>query len=154
MYSTVCQTYKLTPQATWLQMCFWHKLPFESSEGQIYHPQLRLEAIEGIKSTSDLGEKKKTHCWNESQGVTFEPWKAWKKYWKSWALLFSNKNKPKPSNYASTYLQQTFNKLMKIQTLHWITSLCCTVDKLCLTLCNPRYCSMPGFLIHHYLTSL
>ena len=40
-------------------MCFWHKLPFESSESQIYHPQLRLEAIEGIKSTSDLGEKKK-----------------------------------------------------------------------------------------------
>ena len=141
MYSTVCQTYKLTPQVAWLQMCFWHKLPYDNSERQIYHPQLRLEATEGINSNSDLGGKKLT----VEMEVTFGPWKAWKKYWKSWALLFSNKNKPKPP-----HLQQTFSKLMKIQTLHWIASLCCSADKSCLTLCNPRCYSMPGFPVHHY----
>ena len=28
---------------------------------------------------------------------------------------------------------------------------CCSVAKLCLTLCNPMDCSMPGFLVLHYL---
>ena len=28
---------------------------------------------------------------------------------------------------------------------------CCSVAKLCLTLCNPMNCSMPGFAVHHQL---
>ena len=28
---------------------------------------------------------------------------------------------------------------------------CCSVAKSCLTLCNPMNCSMPGFLVLHYL---
>ena len=28
---------------------------------------------------------------------------------------------------------------------------CCSVTKLCLTLCNPMDCSMPGFPVHHLL---
>ena len=28
---------------------------------------------------------------------------------------------------------------------------CCSVDKLCLTLCDPMNCSMPGFPVLHYL---
>ena len=31
------------------------------------------------------------------------------------------------------------------------TSHCCSVTKSCLTLCNPTDCSMPGFLVLHYL---
>ena len=27
----------------------------------------------------------------------------------------------------------------------------CSVTKLCLTLCNPTNCSIPGFSVHHYL---
>ena len=61
------------------------------------------------------------------------------------------KTKQNHQTTLSTYLQQTFSKLMKIQTLHWITSLCCSVDKSCLTLGNPRYFSTPGFPVHHYL---
>ena len=28
---------------------------------------------------------------------------------------------------------------------------CCSVDKLCLTLCDPMDCSLPGFPVLHYL---
>ena len=31
---------------------------------------------------------------------------------------------------------------------------CCSVDKLCLTLCDPMDCSLPGFPVLHYLPSL
>jgi len=31
------------------------------------------------------------------------------------------------------------------------TGCCCLVTKLCLTLCDPMDCSMPGFLVFHYL---
>ena len=31
---------------------------------------------------------------------------------------------------------------------------CCSVAKLCLTLCNPMDCSMPGFPVHHQLLEL
>ena len=31
---------------------------------------------------------------------------------------------------------------------------CCSVDKSCLTLCDPMDCSMPGFPVLHYLPSL
>ena len=33
--------------------------------------------------------------------------------------------------------------------LSWV--ICCSVAQLCLTLCNPLYCSPPGFLVLHYL---
>ena len=146
----VCQTYKLTPQATWLQVCFWHKLPCENSESQIYHPQLRLEAIEGINSTSDLGEKNLT----VEMKVRESPLDLEKldRNTENQELYYSlTKTKQNHQTTLSTYLQQTFSKLMKIQTLHWITSLCCSVDKSCLTLGNPRYFSTPGFPVHHYL---
>ena len=31
---------------------------------------------------------------------------------------------------------------------------CCSVAKLCSTLCNPMHCSMPGFLVLHHLPEL
>ena len=37
-------------------------------------------------------------------------------------------------------------------SFQWIVSLCCcSVAQLCLTLCNPMNCSMPGFSVSHYL---
>ena len=32
--------------------------------------------------------------------------------------------------------------------------LSCSVTKLCMTLCNPMHCSMPGFRVHHQLLEL
>ena len=41
---------------------------------------------------------------------------------------------------------------MKIIKLHkTLPSSCCSVTKLCLTLCDPEYCSTPGFTVLHYL---
>ena len=41
-----------------------------------------------------------------------------------------------------------------IITVYWIFQMlfsCCSVTKLCLTLCDPMNCSMPDFSVHHYL---
>ena len=35
--------------------------------------------------------------------------------------------------------------------IHWALWFCCSVTQLCLTLCNPMNCSMPGFPVLHYL---
>ena len=57
-------------------------------------------------------------------------------------------------------------KFLLTNILHWFTliileflilfhfSHSCLVDKLCLTLCNPEYCSMPTFLFLHRLPEL
>ena len=36
----------------------------------------------------------------------------------------------------------------------YIICCCCSVVKLCLTLCNPMKCSMPGFPVLHYIPKL
>ena len=36
----------------------------------------------------------------------------------------------------------------------WEVICCCLVTKLCLTLCDPMDCSMPGFPVHHQLPEL
>ena len=98
-------------------MCFWHKLPCENSESQIYHPQLRLEAIEGINSISDLGEKNLT----VEMKVRESPLDLEKldRNTENQELYYSlTKTKQNHQTTLSTYLQQTFSKLMKIQTLH------------------------------------
>ena len=44
---------------------------------------------------------------------------------------------------------------MTLQSHSWAQSFlvgwCCLVAKLCLTLCNPMDCSLPGFPVHHQL---
>ena len=40
-------------------------------------------------------------------------------------------------------------------TVHaWVRACCCLVTKLCLTLCRPMDCSIPGFPVLHYLLEL
>ena len=40
-------------------------------------------------------------------------------------------------------------KIIKLRKT--LPSSCCSVTKLCLTLCDPEYCSAPGFTVLHYL---
>ena len=46
-------------------------------------------------------------------------------------------------------LQGRANSDSMMDLLLWLY--CCSVTKLCLTLCSPMDCSMPGFLVLHYL---
>ena len=40
---------------------------------------------------------------------------------------------------------------MTFWTVVRIRYCCCSVPKLCLTLCDPMNCGMPGFSVFHYL---
>ena len=47
-----------------------------------------------------------------------------------------------------------FTETVSTLFINWLHCRCCSVAKLCLTLCNPVICSMPGFPVLHYLQSL
>ena len=51
----------------------------------------------------------------------------------------------------------SFIKILRNASLEFHTfiySYCCSVPKLCLTLCDPMDCSTPGFLVPHHLPKL
>ena len=44
--------------------------------------------------------------------------------------------------------------LLKLCNLWYLIMDCCLVAQLCLILCNPMVCSMPGFPVHHHFPEL
>ena len=56
----------------------------------------------------------------------------------------------------SFYVAVQFSQTLLLKTLfsiHW-SICCCSVAKLCLTLCDPKDCNTPGFPVLHWLQSL
>ena len=56
----------------------------------------------------------------------------------------------------SFYVAVRFSQTLLLKTLfsiHW-SICCCSVAKLCLTLCDPKDCNTPGFPVLHWLQSL
>ena len=48
----------------------------------------------------------------------------------------------------------TTKSLHATAKIRWTEICCCSVTKLCLTLCHPTDCSMPGYPVHHHLPEL
>ena len=71
--------------------------------------------------------------------------------------IFLSEWDPPSGQFSSAWKSEHEDKLallcilLAAVTFECSVSLCCSVIKSCLTLCDPMDCSTPGFLVLHYL---